>query len=238
MTREKIAPKHFIQEVIYSDNDWVILRKKREKARNVMEVLKKFNIFVHGSIARGDVHENSDIDFIIPDMINEFELIKPLSSIGIHSFQERKIVQATPLSAIKAVITLYDEISITFPLIPFYPREFEFYKFGGQLNFKDLELDIRVPGINKKLVYISPNKMGHEEIAVTEENASTFAKNLNISINTILERIRVLERRDKVGRTGIFYHKILGHNNSFGEMLKEMNDKNPASRRRIRRKKI
>ena len=123
-----------------------------------MKVLTKFNVFIHGSVARGDVNKNSDIDFIIPSLINEFELIEPLDSIGISSFEERKIIQATPLSAIKAVITLKEEISINFPLIPFYPREHEFYKFGGQLNYQELREDKRVPGINKKLIFISPNR--------------------------------------------------------------------------------
>ena len=238
MTREKVAPKHVMQEIVYSDNDWNLLREKREKSKNIMKVLERFNVFIHGSVARGDVNKKSDIDFIIPDLINEFELVEPLDSIGISLFEERKIIQATPLSAIKAVITLKDEISVSYPLIPFYPREHEFYKFGGQINYQELSEDIRVPGINKKLIFISPNENGHEETAITMENASIFAKKLDISIDTILERIRVLDRRDKFGRTGTFYQRILSPNESFGEVLKEMHDKNPASKRRIRRKKL
>ncbi|NHI92874.1 MAG: hypothetical protein EAX96_10265 [Candidatus Lokiarchaeota archaeon] len=238
MTREKVAPKYEIKEVMYDKNHWKILKEKRDKSKEIMRALRKFNIFIHGSLARGDVNKNSDIDFIILTMINEFELVEPLDAIGILSFNERKIVQATPLSAIKASITLKDEISITYPLIPFYPREFEFYKFGGQLDFKGLIEDMRVPGINKKLLFISPNEKGHEEIGITKENASIFAKKLDLSIDTILERIRVLDRRDRVGRTGIFKQKILRPDESFGEVLRELHDNNPASKRRIRRKKI
>ena len=238
MTREKVAPSHLIQSITYTESDWKILKKKRLEALKILESLQKFNVFVHGSIARGDVHKKSDIDFIIPSLIKEFELIKPLDSIGITSFQERKLVQATPLSAIKATLTISEDISITFPLIPFYPREFQFYKFGGQLDYNGLKDDTRVPGINKKLVFILPNENGHEEFAVNENNASIYAKRLGISIDTILERIRVLNRRDKVGRTGIYYHKILTPDESFGKVLKELQDKNAASKRRIKRKKI
>ena len=238
MTREKVAPSHLIQSITYTESIWKILKKKRLESLKIFEVLEKFNVFIHGSIARGDVHKNSDIDFIIPNMIKEFELIQPLDSIGISSFQERKLIQATPLSAIKATLTLTEDISITFPLIPFYPREFQFYKFGGQIDLKALKEDKRVPGINKKLVFILPNENGHDEFGVNQDNASIYAKQLDISIDTILERIRVLNRRDKVGRTGIYYHKILTPDESFGKVLKQLQDKNAASKRRIKRKKI
>jgi len=238
MTREKVAPSHLINSITYTESNWKILKKKRLNALKIIEALGKFNVFVHGSIARGDVHKNSDIDFIIPNMIKEFELIKPLDSIGISSFEDRKLVQATPLSAIKATITLSDEVSITFPLIPFYPREFQFYKFGGQVNLEELKEDKRVPGINKQLVFIQPNDIGHDEFAINQNNANIYAKKLDISIDTIFERIRVLNRRDKVGRTGIYYHRILNPDESFGKVLKELQDKNPASKRRIKRKKI
>jgi len=238
MTREKVAAKSLMQEIIYSDDNWKLLKEKREKSKTIMKALERFNVFIHGSVARGDVNKKSDIDFIIPSLINEFELVEPLDSVGISSFEERKIVQATPLSAIKAVITLKEEISVTFPLIPFYPRENEFYKFGGQIDYNDLCEDKRVPGINKKLIFISPNENGHEETAISKENASIFAKKLYISVDTILERIRVLERRDRIGRTGTFFQRIISPNESFGEILKDMHDKNPASKRRIRRKKV
>ena len=238
MTREKVAPSHLIQSVTYTESIWKILKEKRLNALKIFETLKKFNVFIHGSLARGDVHKNSDIDFIIPNMIKEFELIQPLDSIGISSFQERKLVQATPLSAIKATLIVTDEISITFPLIPFYPREYQFYKFGGQIDLEAFKEDKRVPGINKKLIFISPNEHGHNEFAINQDNASIYAKQLNISIDTIYERIRVLNRRDKVGRTGIYYHKILAPDDSFGKVLKELQDNNAASKRRIKRKKI
>ncbi|MHA1359476.1 MAG: hypothetical protein ACTSQI_14800 [Candidatus Helarchaeota archaeon] len=61
---------------------------------------------------------------------------------------------------------------------------------------------------------------------------------LNIGIDMILERIRVLERRDQVGRTGIFKKRLLTPAESFGEVLREISASDPASRRRIKRKKI
>ncbi|MHA1252480.1 MAG: nucleotidyltransferase domain-containing protein, partial [Candidatus Helarchaeota archaeon] len=68
--------------------------------------------------------------------------------------------------------------------------------------------------------------------------ASVIAKKLKISIETVLERIRVLEHRDKVGRTGVFLKRMLRPDESFGEVLNQIKDSNPATRRRIRRKHI
>ncbi|HUY01197.1 MAG TPA: hypothetical protein VMV49_16675, partial [Candidatus Deferrimicrobium sp.] len=138
------------------------------------------------------------------------------------------------------IFSIAPELSVTFPLVPFYPRENEFYSFGGVLGYQDLANDIkkRVPGVNKQLFFVEPTEHGHREYRVTPENASIVAKNLNISVDTIYERIRVLERRDKVGRTGIFKRRLLKPSEAFGEVLQEISASDPASRRRIKRKKI
>jgi len=237
MPREKIAPNHISREVLYTEQIWSIFNQKRKLAQKIMEILKKFTPLIHGSIARGDVKPTSDIDIIIPHTIDEFQLIPPLESIN-YKIKERWIVQATPLSAIKANLVISSEISITIPLIPFYPRELQFYDFGGKIGLEDVINGVRVPGINKQLLLITPTEKGHIETRVAEYNASQTAKLLGISIFTILERIRVLERRDKVGRTGIFLKKWIPPSKSFGQVLSEISSKFPASSRRIRRKKI
>ncbi len=237
--REKVAPEYFFREVHYDKNHREIFSNKRKEAFQLLKALEKFNPLLHGSLARGDVHSSSDIDIIILSPINEFQLVRIFDQLEYRPI-ERWLVQATPLSAIKANITLDVDKNITFPLIPFYPRENDFYLFGGAVQLADLvnDLLIRVPGVDKKLLFIQPIDEGHIEYRVTPENAKTVAKILNISIETIFERIRVLERRNEVGRTGMFIKRLLKPTESFGQVLNELERTSPASRRRIRRKKI
>lgn len=237
MPREKVAAHYIIREITYDTQIWDIFHQKRKIALELMKVLQKFNPFVHGSIARGDIKPTSDIDIIIPHIIDEFKLIQPLESIN-YEIKERWLVQATPLSAIKANLVLAPEITITTPLIPFYPREIQFYDFGGKVGLDKVEQEIRVPGINKQLLLINPTEFGHVESRINEQNAAKVSKILGISISTILERIRVLERRDKVGRTGMYLKRLVPPSKSFGQVLNEISSRFPASRRRIRRKKI
>ncbi len=239
MVREKIAHEYLENEQEYDKNHWELFRNLRSIAVPILEVLKAFSPLLHGSIARGDITQNSDIDIIIPHQIQEFQITMAMNSIN-YEPTERWVVQATPLSAIKGVLVFSPIISITFPLIPFYPREYEFYYFGGALTHGDLiqNKEKRTPGINKRLLFINPTDKGHKEYRVTESNAHIIAKILNIKVETIYERIRVLERRDKIGRTGIFKKRLLKPSESFGQVLKEIASTDPASRRRIKRKKI
>ena len=50
--------------VVYDEKRWRLLQELRRKAERIMEALESFNLpcIVHGSIARGDVSEKSDID--------------------------------------------------------------------------------------------------------------------------------------------------------------------------------
>ncbi|MFX1298895.1 MAG: nucleotidyltransferase domain-containing protein [Promethearchaeota archaeon] len=239
MVREKVAKEYLEKEQEYGSDHWNWFYKLRKIGIIVLKALKIFSPLLHGSIARGDITRTSDIDIIIPSQVKEFQISIAMSSLDYEPI-ERWIVQATPLSAIKGVLIYTPTLSITFPLIPFYPREYEFYYFGGALSFDEISqnMDKRVQGINKQLLFIEPTEKGHKEYRITAENANIIAKILNISIDTILERIRVLKRRDKVGRTGIFKKRLLKPSESFGEVLKEIADSDPASRRRIKRKKI
>ncbi len=237
MPREKVAAHYAADEIIYTKETWELFEQKRKNALEIMKILKKFSPFTYGSIARGDVKSTSDVDIIMPHQIDEFQLIQPIESANF-KIQERWLVQATPLSAIKANLVLTPEISITIPLIPFYPRELQFYDFGGKIGLDEVEKGTRVPGVNKQLMLINPTKKGHLETRITEFNAGEVSKILNISISTILERIRVLERRDKVGRTGMFLKRLVPPSKSFGQVLNEISSTFPATRRRIRRKKM
>ncbi|NVM30714.1 MAG: nucleotidyltransferase domain-containing protein [Candidatus Helarchaeota archaeon] len=241
MVREKIAPEYLENEREYESDHWEHFQRLRAVARPVLEALRTLSPLLHGSIARGDISKTSDIDVIIPYQVSEFQINVAMNAIN-YEPAERWLVQATPLSAIKGVIVFSTspELTITFPLIPFYPREHEFYHFGGALGFDDLaqDINIRVPGVDKQLLFIEPTEKGHEEYRVTTDNANLIAKILNISIDTILERIRVLERRNEKGRTGIFKKRLVKPSEAFGAVLKEIAETDPASRRRIKRKKI
>ena len=54
-------------EVTYSNARWAQLKELREKAVPVMAALEAFHLqsTVHGSVARGDVKESSDVDVFI-----------------------------------------------------------------------------------------------------------------------------------------------------------------------------
>ena len=60
------------------------------------------------------------------------------------------------------------------------------------------------------------------------------AKLLGVSVETVLDRVHALRRRDKVGRTGLFIEKELLPGETFESALKELAEKNPAVRRRLR----
>lgn len=233
--REKLASFAHKEEVLYNDEHWNLFKKLRDITYHVLNQLKSLYPIFHGSIARGDIHVKSDIDVAFHKPLSEFKIISNLD----RDPMERWLMQATPLSAIKGVL-VFNQYNISFPLIPLYPQEEEFYKFGGLLSFNDVKEEKykRIPGINKKLLFIEPTKKGHIETRISPKNAGSIANKLNIKIETVLERIRVLERRSKVGRTGVFLKRIIRPEESFGEVLSQIERSNPATRRRIQRKKI
>ncbi|MEM2545894.1 MAG: nucleotidyltransferase domain-containing protein, partial [Nitrososphaerota archaeon] len=57
------------RKVVYDERRWRILREKRGVAERILSVLHQVGItdaFVYGSVARGDVDEDSDVDAFIP----------------------------------------------------------------------------------------------------------------------------------------------------------------------------
>jgi len=80
---------------------------------------------------------------------------------------------------------------------------------------------------------IEPTVEGHVESAVVgrEEGVANL---LGVSVNTVLDRVRALLRRDEVGRTGVFIERELAPDETFEQVLKKLADKNPAVRRRVK----
>ncbi|NPA98137.1 MAG: DNA polymerase subunit beta [Crenarchaeota archaeon] len=235
MPRTKIKRTPEYIEVTYDENHWKTLAKLRKIAINILRGLAKqgINAIVHGSIARGDVHSKSDIDVFIPYVIPSYKVELAIETMGLQPVN-KYIVVATPSSTPKAYISLDpdDRIIISFPLAKLSPREYEFYIFGGLLDLRGLEMNRRVPGVDKRLVFIEPTEKGHRESPVIG-NENIVAKKLGISVDTVLERVYVLSRRDKHGRTGVFVKYYLGKDESFEEALDRIAKQYPHVRRRL-----
>lgn len=232
MSKEKILREHEIS-VVYSDRDWQILNSKRNRATNLLEMFAKegLNPYIYGSIARGNVHQDSDIDIVFTDQIPSYQIEFILGKNGFKNYF-REILMATPLDSLKLYIYLSELECITVPLSRLDKKTVEFYNFGGKINLSQLKSEIRVPGIDKRLVLIRPNIKGHEEVSIIG-NESNVAKEVGISLNTINERVKVLLRREKHGRTGVYLKRSLEMNESTEEVLKKL-----ANSKTIVRKKL
>jgi len=221
-------------EVVYSEKRWKLLKEQREKTVEMMRVLENAHIFsiVHGSIARGDVSAKSDIDVFVPDPPSSFIIETTLDNAGL-SVNKRLIVQATPSYAVKGYIELEPRHTVSFPLMKLRRTEREFYRFGGEATLQTLQSNVRVAGVDKRLMLIEPTSKGHVESTIVGREAS-ISKTLHVSVDTVLDRVHALLRRDKVGRTGVFIKRELASDETFEMVLKQLGDQNPAVRRRLR----
>jgi len=139
---------------------------------------------------------------------------------------------ATPHDSIKLYIFLSELETIALPLSKLNKNMMEFYDFGGKLNYDQLNSELRVVGIDKRLVLIKPNPNGHKEISVIG-NEANVAKEVGISIDTVNERKKVLLRREKFGRTGVFLKRQLQINETTEEVLKQLADKKSIIRKKL-----
>lgn len=230
MTKRKILREHN-ERVIYTESDWTRLKKKRKRAIKILGMFREFNPYLYGSIARGDVHENSDLDlvFLYPVPIFKIELI--LHQNGYQRYF-REIIMATPKDAIKLYIYLSELECLTIPLTKMDKKVLEFYDFGGKINLKELKSDIRVNGIDKRLVLIQPNSQGHDELSIIN-NEAVVAKIVGISIDTIMERKKVLLKREKLGKTGTYLKREIGIDETVEEVLKNLADKKRIIRNKL-----
>jgi len=198
-----------------------------------MRALKRFNIesITHGSIARGDVSEKSDIDIFIPNPPPSFLIETALEDTGFRSAR-RLLVQATPSYAIKGHIEIDERRTVSFPLAKLRPVEMGFYKFGGEITITMLESDLRVPGVDKRLMLIEPTPRGHTESTIIGREEAV-ANLLEVKPDVVIDRVKALSRRDRIGRTGVFIKRELSSDESFETVLKILTKKIPALRRRL-----
>jgi predicted nucleotidyltransferase len=223
------------REVAYSSLRWEQLKTLRSRAVWIIEALDNFNLhsITHGSIARGDVNQGSDVDVFIPEVQSSFIVETALEKAKI-PINSRLIVQATPTYAMKAHVEIDEKTSVSFPLMEMRRVEREFYRFGGEINLNQIRMNARVSGVDKRLMLIDPTDKGHVETCVVGKEEFA-AKTLGIAAETVLDRVHALMKRDSVGRTGVFVKKELLQDETFELALKKLADLNPAVRRRMKK---
>lgn len=236
----KPARSQETRKVVYEQAQWSMLELFRERAITVFEALRTWreSTLIHGSVARGDVDEKSDIDILIPTETATQIVETSLGNSGFTIFA-REISQATPAHSPKAHLYLDPEqqVAVTIPLLQFRKLEAEFYRFGGAATLQDLRNNLRVPGCTKRLTLIEPVVDGHVESPVVDHEMEV-ARKVGVSVEIVRERVRVLTRRDRTGRTGTFLKLKVPETVTFEEALEEEVKRNPALRRTFRTRKV
>jgi len=220
--------------ILYDPSHWELLSSVRAEASAMMRSLRGAGLdpVVYGSVARGDVTPNSDIDVFISQVSSSFSLERAIEDGGFKS-SCRVLVQATPNYALKGYIYVDERRSFSFPLTSLRIHEHQFYIFGGKLSYDGLESGKRVPGVNKGLRLIEPVEDGHIESPV-KGREEEVAGLLGVDVRTVRDRVRALTRRDKIGRTGVFLKRELSPDETFELVLKRLSDSIPAVRRKVR----
>ncbi len=221
-------------EVTYDEWRWRLLGGLRGEAQTLMHPLASAHIecLAYGSVARGDVKPTSDVDIFIPDPPAP-EIIEAALERGGITAAERVIVQATPGYAAKGYLYTGERRGYSFPLVRLLPAERDFYGFAGSVSLKQLDGGIRIPGVDKRLMLIEPTARGHVESPIRGREGEV-ARLLGVDARIVQERVRTLERRRTVGRTGVFLKHSLEPGESFGEALRLLSLRRPAVRKRMR----
>jgi len=222
--------------VNYTDKHWKTLEELRKRTIMMLNSLEKFHIhgYAYGSISRGDIHPESDIDIFIPVLPAPSIFETQIEQAGV-KIQYREIIQATPTYTAKGYLYIDEKRGYSFPLNKMKTVEHEFYTYAGRTTKKELQDRIRVHGVDKRLMLIEPTETGHIESPI-EGREGTVAKRLNIHVQTVKDRVRTLQRRKRTGRTGVYIKSVLNSDESFGEKYNQLSRTRPALRRRQRRK--
>ena len=221
-------------EVVYDEGRWALFRRLRSEAGDLMRPLSERHLeaLAYGSVARGDVGGGSDVDVFVPKPPSPTVLEAIIERAGI-PITHREIVQATPTYAAKGYVYVEENRGYSFPLVDLRTVEREFYSFAGSVTLGQIEGGERVPGVDKRLMLIEPTEAGHTESPVTGREG-TVAKTLGIGVTAVLDRVRTLRRRERVGRTGLYLQRDLAPGESFGDVYRQLARRRPPLRRRMR----
>lgn len=230
--REKVERHVDGREVVYDEARWELLESLRTRASALQRAIPTRSM-VYGSLARGDVHPASDIDVVVVDPLDSFQV--ELGVADAFHITERRLTIASPGSVPKANIHLVDGATVSWPLLPPSEREEAFYAFGGWMDVASSGPRERAPGVSKRLLLIEPGDRGHVESSVVGAEVEV-ARRLDVPMEIVIERVRVLRRRDRIGRTGVFRSVALEEGQSFEQLLDRMADTTPAVRRQLRRR--
>lgn len=196
------------------------MRKLREESLKIMEVLSQFGPILHGSVARGDVDEDSDIDIFLTAEVRPFLVEHVLRESGFEIFK-REVILATPWHLPKGHIYLDVKKSVSFALMKPTPNELDFYYFGGAIDLNELLEGKRKAGVDKRLMLIEPTDFGHVESSICGREGEV-AKKLGVGLQVVRERIQVLTRRSEIGHTGVYFSRVLLPSESFEEVFEEL----------------
>ncbi|MFX1239276.1 MAG: nucleotidyltransferase domain-containing protein [Promethearchaeota archaeon] len=233
MSNNRILQTHN-RSVIYSNEQWELLELKRNQAISLMSIFEPFQPFLYGSIARGNVHRNSDIDIIFLNEVPSFQIELALEMNGFKNYL-REIIIATPQDSIRLYIHLSDLECITVPLTKMAKETLQFYDFGGKINLARLKNHERIPGIDKRLVFIRPTAKGHEEKSIID-NEHIIARELGINIKTINQRKKILLKREKQGRSGVFFKHRIEKDEITEEVLNRLSRRHSLIRKKLYRR--
>ncbi len=225
-----------LPEIVYTEEHWAMLRRKRILAIRIMDALAHcgiLNTITHGSVARGDVRKDSDVDIVVLEYRALGLIEECIYAQGFHIYS-RRLVQATPIHTPKIYLYLdpQEELVITVPLAEMSHIEKEFYRFSGMITRDELEKGKRVAGVNKKLILIIPTEKGHKEMPVIG-NEGLVAKILGVSIDVVLDRVKALTKRRTIGHTGLFINREIPPTISIEEFIKRLCIENKVFRRRV-----
>jgi predicted nucleotidyltransferase len=231
--RRKVDSKGDIVEVVYDRDRFEILREKRNIAREILLKLRECGIegYTYGSVARGDVNVDSDIDIAVVSDVSLSILIPCLEKRW--KIYRGEIIVATPVKTPTAYLYLdpQDLLAITKYLGTPSKTEREFFIFSGAVGLGEILRGARSPGVDKRLKLIIPTEWGHIEKPVIGYEAE-IARLLGISIDTVIERVKVLTRRDELGRTGVYFKEEFGEETHVEEVIRSI-CKKPGPIRRI-----